>query len=864
MEAVTSSFLEKIASQWMFFTEKHEKNTAKNKKKQAIRSRFLYHEPLEERLPVSTSILGVAAGAALAASYDNHTSYATEAAEYRNDTTNLDALTEIQLDALSAQLGTVDAADSRVEFACESRTNDVTPEITSDFNTESSVDLTQQFGDDLFFTQMSTLDVGSLNFGNAAIFSDIDSAVMTNNQPSGFSSQGVNVLDEAVLGVQAVDIASIGSNGFNGLSSGGDSGPQYADIPPGQRQNTPYDVFINADLVTSVTIPYGDGISSKVPSVSSLTVNTSSGFSGATYIAGTASITIFPTGGIGSGTITLFPTASAQPAYTLTINVHAFRVIGYEVEEKDAAGNWKKVHNTGTTWDLIWTENDYRWRPILDGLAFKNVRSTSFANINWDQRGVITTGTTFAGKTLVDDDHWAYGKPGTNGEFAIIPSIIPKQNSSPVNGVTTEHYIKTNMISDRAPLKWTVNAAETKDKPRIGKTEISKVEWEQIDGTTNAIKLGDNPGANGGGLRCFPEQSTPTASSLNDKINVKVTLAYAIPAGMAGHVNLAIYDPNNPIGSTKTINHNGVGERDNHGKLRTSDDNYEVTFASGEIKNTKEFSFSSQKDKEPGKYELKAHAGDNYIVTAHPNAGVESSYTFAADGVTLQRKKADGTKENLPNALKTPILTVWRTLNVECDYANWTGAPSADIRDPATYLGGIVASELARACVVPKEFPNVIPIIFDIEYPMSRIDYQRVLEDMIIPCGRDIYGDCDEFWTVRIVMASQIDLYTIDPTWGHSVNPGFFQSGYNTIFIFYETINISSQNAGSTMMGNATESVLLHEIGHVLSLDDLEIANASEGVMKSPIPFMQTLLPEFRKFLDSDITQIQQISKPLF
>ena len=117
------------------------------------------------------------------------------------------------------------------------------------------------------------------------------------------------------------------------------------------------------------------------------------------------------------------------------------------------------------------------------------------------------------------------------------------------------------------------------------------------------------------------------------------------------------------------------------------------------------------------------------------------------------------------------------------------------------------------------------------------------------PDGRDLFGNSPDFWTVRIV--------TISAT---SSTPtgiiGTFIKGFNTILIRYEEAKATFKNWSDYVLVTPISQTLLHEIGHALGCDD-----ETEGVMKSPIQASEMLLPDFRKFLPSDILAIQAFSQ---
>ena len=319
-------------------------------------------------------------------------------------------------------------------------------------------------------------------------------------------------------------------------------------------------------------------------------------------------------------------------------------------------------------------------------------------------------------------------------------------------------------------------------------------------------------------------------------------LAAAIPAGMKGTVHVKWFDPNNPIGSIEKpseSNKYGGSVRDNHGSIEITGGTT-VTFNSLTSSNTTRLTIGD------------AHAGDNYIVGAHPNDGVVQRYGFGEDnGTTLVCQGGGG----FMGALQTPILTVWRTLNVEIDVCTWPEMSSRDWKVP---LDDFVATELAKACVVTKAFdPNPRPGIAFNKLGITTAEEMDALEEFDSNgneiSGRDIKGLCKEFWTVRIV------------TMPCNVNMGFyggFLPARNGISIFYMAVYIDKieYDWDDDELADSLRRHVLHEIGHVLSIvgDD---ETATEGVMKSPIDPEDTLKPQYQKFLLEDIWTIQENSK---
>ena len=362
-----------------------------------------------------------------------------------------------------------------------------------------------------------------------------------------------------------------------------------------------------------------------------------------------------------------------------------------------------------------------------------------------------------------------------------------------------------------------------------------------------------------------------------DKVEARITVSQTIPDDMWGNVYVAWFDPDNPQGSTKTPATNGPGTRDNHGSIKISDNNPCVTFDANTNHKGRGFQFIPIS----GGVGHAAHAGDNYIVAAHPNSGVANKYRFQPDGETLERP--DGSSWAVldlanPKKLQTKVLTVWRTLNIECDVMKYypgstnTGTP-IEPPSPATLLSSFVAAELARASVVTKVYApnNSQPPIG--HNPITNAEINNILPSRQIPgtnppqweidptnttSGRDIKGNSPDYWAVRIVTASSYTHY----------HYGDFNPGYNTTIIYYQEIidkiklwNITGQSPliseTEAVYIESTSQTLLHELGHVL-IDD---SHASDKVMNPSIQINQKLEQHYQIFLDDDICKIQQYSR---
>ena len=246
-----------------------------------------------------------------------------------------------------------------------------------------------------------------------------------------------------------------------------------------------------------------------------------------------------------------------------------------------------------------------------------------------------------------------------------------------------------------------------------------------------------------------------------------------------------------------------------------------------------------------------AHAGDNWIFRGHYSNLASTTSGGGNTGVPLGYSHVD-----------TEPLTVWRRLWVECDAMQYndasTGEPSTS-PSPSSYLSGFVASELAHTCIVTTPYlPNIFPMVVGFTNPMTKVEYETLTGygGSGVGLGRDSQVTSDAFWTVRIVMASKLDVNLIWPNAfpKDSFKLGLYQTNKSTIVLFYESINSMISVADRD---NAIQTILLHEIGHVLTLSDAE--SAAEGVMSASETNL--LLPDYQKFLLADILRIQEKSQ---
>jgi hypothetical protein len=378
------------------------------------------------------------------------------------------------------------------------------------------------------------------------------------------------------------------------------------------------------------------------------------------------------------------------------------------------------------------------------------------------------------------------------------------------------------------------------------------VKWQTITGT-DANKATISADSNSGGKRVFPEKSTPTGVIEN---KFELVFELEVVASTATTLYYNILDPDNFIGlgyneSSATT----WAGNDNYVTLDTTTSIGSVVIAAGQSSVALTFVLYPNGytgSKLTGNATTividSVHAGDNFIVVVDTN---KTKSDAAALGTT------EATRYQETNQLtQTDLLTVWRTLNVELDVAAWTGMPAGDLKAP---LDGFVKSELARACIVTKEFtPN------NTSAPNVGNDGVEETERTTINgsgtgSGRDISGNSKDFWTVRIVT---IPYYNSQATNDLENSYGAFQPGTNTITICYKKISTDVADWNTTHdqvdLQDIIRRTVLHEIGHVLINGS---HSTEQSIMKSDIGISERILPANRKFLDTQIQLLQEYSR---
>jgi len=558
----------------------------------------------------------------------------------------------------------------------------------------------------------------------------------------------------------------------------------------------------------------------------------------------------------------------------VTINVYSGRVVGYALEEKVWGGDWGGVEDSGTSesgvgWNLLWRENEYRWTPIFDGGFAPDADQIRTVAV-----GVKTGENETTGEDVVSDfasatynlqydsggsdataenipNPWpcVVGKPSGYGEKEIAMSVT-------LSGADISDNSKYCVATSTATLKQNNDDPETAvNRSRVAVTEVQSVTWEEPTDSSRPTRLQDDPQDSGTAQRFFPEQLSPTSNVVANQIRATVTLAAPIPDGMEGTVSLNWFDPANPIGSQTPIplidgqTKQAAGKRDNNGAAELS--TIELTFnqSLGTSKRSAALTVTQ------------ANAGDNYVVAAHPNASGVDRYwiteTFEEDteqlsGSPIMRPNDENNASvELAEHLKTPKLTVWRTLWVERD--QFTLAPNNVIQAGFPSIGGVVTSELARACIDVRDyaFDNSIASISASEFAY---DAEHNITNTVYP-GRNSPPPTNNFWTVRVIGAFRPE-----------ANDVYFGEYYgNTILVF----NWSLENAVTDWnekyndnigVAESKQRTVLHELCHALWLEDiLEDDDLNDPTINTGIMSYQDMGPRLQhtNILTEDLKTIQ-------
>ena len=442
-----------------------------------------------------------------------------------------------------------------------------------------------------------------------------------------------------------------------------------------------------------------------------------------------------------------------------------------------------------------------------------------------------------------------------------LDTAIQPANAIAVTMATTENMATTTQ-SDATPLPLHDEPGSARN-PALIQTPRITVEW-----AANDARFDENP--HGPGYRVFPEQ--PDANTAAQR---KVNLVFSVDTYLDKPmpVYFKSLDPANYNRVLMPSDTTQIFGDDNHIRLDLNSEVYVYLPACSEHPDGRKVPLFSDIHRivlpagmgpdSPFTVVVeieRGFAGDNFIVVADTNEQRVIDAELGTTTVNLECYKVqpiDGV-----TSPHTDLLTVWRTLWVECDrlqyYAesrptpinpNWKpNNPYATlgVPNPADYLGGFVASELARACVEVRVYePNE-------NQPNIGFNVMTAAEiNTMMGVGRDSPVASIDFWTVRVIMATAQD--TLQP----NALYGRYYPSQNTAVIFYETIRSLYPNASQSTIHTAIQRVLLHEIGHAL----IDCHHPSSGIMAAYLNPSQMLQSQYLVFRHVDIARLQMYSR---
>ncbi|MDO4627878.1 MAG: hypothetical protein Q4C70_01710 [Planctomycetia bacterium] len=511
---------------------------------------------------------------------------------------------------------------------------------------------------------------------------------------------------------------------------------------------------------------------------------------------------------VGYNEIHITATDPANQTVTWIINVYSDRVNGYSIQEKShEMGYWDWVDDSGTDWALLWKENAYKLKPNLQNYSTSNVISVDWEYTSWSNRGAgsgesigTTTWDTVQNQWEYFENGltWSFPNTGTLNEIALLPTVTLASTQPTL----FTHSATLEMDWGTSPNLLVASGTA----PRIGVTGIQSVEWEAITGNA---ELSNNPTSSIGGKRIFPEKDL--SGTLQNKVNVKVTLEKDIPTGMTGNVYLAFFDPMNQCFDSRGAKVGVIGDwmngrNDNHGSGFLESTTLMFTSTDNRVKRSA-FTISS------------AYAGDNYIVVALPSSTVAQDtfiYANTTDGTndykTIMRRIENGNEE-LDDAHQTELLTVWRTLWLEVERIYDTiGAQLAPDLDLTSSSYSWAVTEMRYACIEIKICSCNDEDGWKVNMPGNKAELSTNYEETYNTTTLRNYPNSEDFWVVQTIMGFSCSLSGGD----YYVNG---QAYMNSVILFTnEFTGVGWKKGGK---------VLLHELGHAFSLPDNEEDNNS-------------------------------------
>lgn len=360
------------------------------------------------------------------------------------------------------------------------------------------------------------------------------------------------------------------------------------------------------------------------------------------------------------------------------------------------------------------------------------------------------------------------------------------------------------------------------------------------DGESNLQAWGD-------GYRFFPEQNHPDEyrdasgvvqptgdHQLHDKLDLRLTISPAIPAGMSGTLHLKVFDPDNALtdGPADTIDD---GDPDSFTDfLEKPDDNYPSAVGIDPV--TAEVSLTAGQTRAEHTFSIPAGArrpGNNYVAAVHSNADFGGYRINDGDADTLRHRQitedsggsggAEVSWPEVPGGLRTPRQAIWRTLWTELDSmldpstqnepgkrgVFGPGQPEPDdvAFDPHDPDTSFLASQMARACVLVQsarpQYDARDGLEFWHNFPMSN-------STAVTGGVRDVESEND-FWSTHIV-----GVYEPDEAMDYDTEIAWHIGQANRPVIIYEEVvrDVAANYPGAQSESTIERRLVLHEVLH--------------------------------------------------
>jgi len=141
--------------------------------------------------------------------------------------------------------------------------------------------------------------------------------------------------------------------------------------------------------------------------------------------------------------------------------------------------------------------------------------------------------------------------------------------------------------------------------------------------------------------------------------------------------------------------------------------------------------------------------------------------------------------------------------------------------------GGIIATQLARACIVPKEFTANDEMFVPGKLLVANDSDEESIRGVIgFPAYRSAPLGLEEFWTVQLVNAFR-KAGNPEPVGSHR---------HNLCIVYVDSIDARLVGEGiSNQLDTIYSIIVLHEIGHALWLDDVYEKDAQDNPI-DPLP----------------------------